>query len=56
MDKETMRQLLRVTKEYAQLAMSRSVIYQEIEAGNLIAIRQGSSLRVSSQELSQSLL
>jgi len=53
MDKETMPQLLRVTEVCARLAMSRSVIYREIEAGNLIAIRRGSSLRISSQELSR---
>jgi excisionase family DNA binding protein len=53
MEKETMPQLLRVTEVCARLAMSRSVIYREIEAGNLIAIRRGSSLRVSSQELNR---
>jgi excisionase family DNA binding protein len=53
MDKETMPQLLRVTEVCARLAMSRSVIYREIEAGNLIAIRRGSSLRISSQELNR---
>jgi len=53
MDKETLPQLLRVTDVCARLAMSRSVIYREIEAGNLIAIRRGSSLRISSQELSR---
>ncbi len=53
MDKEALPQLLRVTDVCARLAMSRSVIYREIEAGNLLAIRRGSSVRISSQELSR---
>lgn len=53
MEKETLPQLFRITDVCARLAMSRSVIYREIEAGNLKAVRRGTSLRVSSQELTR---
>lgn len=53
MDNQALPQLLRVTDVCARLAMSRSVVYREIEAGNLKAIRRGASLRISSQELSR---
>jgi len=44
-------QLYRVLDVCARLAMSRSSIYREIEAGNLHAIKRGKSLRVSAEEL-----
>lgn len=53
MEKESLPQLLRVTDVCARLAMSRSVVYREIESGNLTAVRRGTSLRISSQELSR---
>jgi len=53
MEKEVLPQLFRVNEVCARLAMSRSVIYREIEAGNLMAVRRGASLRISSQELSR---
>lgn len=44
-------QLFRITEIGARLALSRSSVYREIEAGNLHAVRIGKSLRVSSNEL-----
>jgi excisionase family DNA binding protein len=44
-------QLFRVTEISARLALSRSSVYREIEAGNLNAVRIGKSLRISGEEL-----
>jgi excisionase family DNA binding protein len=44
-------QLFRVTEIGARLALSRSSVYREIEAGNLNAVRIGKSLRISGEEL-----
>jgi len=44
-------QLFRITEIGARLALSRSSVYREIEAGNLHAVRIGKSLRISSDEL-----
>ena len=44
-------QLFRITEIGTRLALSRSSVYREIEAGNLHAVRIGKSLRVSSDEL-----
>lgn len=44
-------QLFRITEIGARLALSRSSVYREIEAGNLHAIRIGKSLRISGEEL-----
>ena len=53
MEKESLPQLLRVTEVCARLAMSRSVVYREIESGNLKAIKRGKSLRVSTEEITR---
>jgi excisionase family DNA binding protein len=44
-------QLFRITEIGSRLALSRSSVYREIEAGNLHAVRIGKSLRISSDEL-----
>lgn len=44
-------QLFRITEIGARLALSRSSVYREIEAGNLNAVRIGKSLRISGEEL-----
>ena len=44
-------QLFRITEIGARLALSRSSVYREIEAGNLHAVRIGKSLRISGEEL-----
>lgn len=46
-------QLYRVTEVCARLAMSRSSIYREIEAGNLLAVKRGKSLRISAEEITR---
>ena len=46
-------QLYRITEVGARLAMSRSSLYREIEAGHLKAVQIGRSLRVTSDELSR---
>ena len=46
-------QLYRVIEVCARLAMSRSSIYREIEAGNLKAIKRGKSLRISAEEIAR---
>jgi excisionase family DNA binding protein len=46
-------QLFRITEIGTRLALSRSSIYREIEAGNLHAIRIGKSLRVSGEEITR---
>lgn len=46
-------QLYRVIEVCAHLAMSRSSIYREIEAGNLKAVKRGKSLRVSAEEIAR---
>ena len=49
--KAPMGQLFRILEAGSCLAMSRSSLYREIEAGNLRAVRIGKSLRVHSDEL-----
>lgn len=44
-------QLFRIIEVGSRLALSRSSVYREIEAGNLHALRIGKSLRISSKEL-----
>ena len=44
-------QLYRITEVGARLAMSRSSLYREIEAGRLHAMQIGRSIRVTSDEL-----
>jgi excisionase family DNA binding protein len=51
MESSIQTQLYRITDVCARLAISRSSVYREIEAGNLCALRIGKSLRVSSVEL-----
>jgi len=46
-------QLYRVIEVCTRLAMSRSSIYREIEAGNLKAIKRGKSLRISAEEIAR---
>jgi excisionase family DNA binding protein len=46
-------QLYRVNEVCARLAISRSAMYREFEAGNLHPIRRGKSVRVSSVELAR---
>jgi excisionase family DNA binding protein len=53
MENSTPIQLFRITEIGTRLALSRSSIYREIEAGNLHAIRIGKSLRVSGEEITR---
>ena len=45
--------LYRIPEVVTQLALSRSMIYREIDAGNLHAVRIGAALRVTSDELNR---
>ena len=51
MESKTAVQLYRITEIGARLALSRSSIYREIEAGNLHAVRIGKALRITSDEM-----
>jgi len=44
-------QLFRILEVASRLALSRSSVYREIEAGKLHAVRIGSALRITSDEL-----
>jgi excisionase family DNA binding protein len=51
MEATSTNQLFRIIEVGSRLALSRSSVYREIEAGNLHALRIGKSLRISSEEL-----
>lgn len=51
METTSTNQLFRIVEVGSRLALSRSSVYREIEAGNLHALRIGKSLRISSEEL-----
>jgi len=51
MESKTAVQLYRITEIGARLALSRSSIYREIEAGKLHAVRIGKALRITSDEV-----
>ena len=53
MEKEMGVLLYRIPEVATRLALSRSSVYREIEAGNLNIVRIGGSLRVTSDELSR---
>ena len=51
MELEVKTQLFRILEVASRLALSRSSVYREIEAGNLKVVRIGKALRVTSDEL-----
>jgi len=51
MESKTAVQLYRITEIGVRLALSRSSIYREIEAGKLHAVRIGKALRITSDEV-----
>jgi hypothetical protein len=53
MDEVQGTQLYRVNEVCDRLAISRSAMYREFEAGNLHPVRRGKSVRVSSVELAR---
>lgn len=53
MEATSTNQLFRIIEVGSRLALSRSSVYREIEAGNLHALRIGKSLRISSEELNR---